>query len=109
MVPPEFSGFLAVAFNLQTSATVANGELSNSVFCLSRLRCKNPQKLGNLLPDVGGVAGQHLGLCDQFGPLISIVKGENYWLPFLRRRTVTTLGHVKSRFQIPRTPGSFQF
>lgn len=65
---------------LQTLAAIRTkraANLPNSVFCLSRLLGKNPQKFGNLLPDNAGIAGQHqVGLCGQFGPPIPIAKDE---------------------------------
>jgi hypothetical protein len=63
---------LALGFNGQR-----RGTLSDSAFYLSRLRCKNQEKLRNLLPDVGGITGQHqVGLCGQFGPPISMARLE---------------------------------
>lgn len=83
-------------------AKANGGPLSNSAFCLSRLLRKNTQKIGNLLPDVGRILGQHqVGLCGQFRPAISIANGETCGPTIVRRRIVTKRGHVDSRFQIP--------
>jgi hypothetical protein len=56
-----------------------SGQLSHRTqfFCIARLLGKDPQKIGNLLPDIGGVAGQSpVGLCRRFGPAIPITKNE---------------------------------
>jgi hypothetical protein len=64
-----------------------SGQLSSRTqfFCIARLLGKNPQKIGNLLPDIGGVAGQRpVGLCGRFGPAIPITKNETRRLTIVR-------------------------
>jgi len=79
------------------------GALPNSAFCLSRLRGKNPQKVGNLLPDIGGVVSQHpVGLRGQFRPPISIAKGERRRPTILGIGVITKPRHVNSPFSYPR-------
>ena len=46
-------------FSPRRYGEVSSDDLLSSVFLLSWLLDKKLQKLGNLLPDVGGIASQH--------------------------------------------------
>src|SRR5271166_5246152 len=89
----------AIAVAERRPQDLGSDKLPNSVFCLSRLLGKNLQKLGNLLPDVGGIASQHqVGLCGQFVPQISTARFEPCRPTVVRQGVPRKLIHVDSPF-----------
>lgn len=76
--------------------------LPNSGFCLSRLRGKNPQKVGNLLSDIRRIAGQpQVRLCGQFGSPISIFRNETCRPTIVRRGVLRKFRHLDSLVSYP--------